>query len=183
MCSLKLQTRKLCSLYVFCRGQGSSQSLPHCLWMSFVVWPYINNVKVMISRLKALSCLVSPLPPYLCLAPTPPLSACRPAKGGIEDDCWPTKVSQRNRGIPDCAVETLESQFCLIDYLRKRGRKRGIILRKHLFSAFPLLLKFGATGWWMRNLHCGLWCPLLFLSPYPASLPSPDTHTQSDTWC
>lgn len=37
--------------------------------MSFVVWPYINNVKVMISRLKALSCLVSPLPPSLHPSP------------------------------------------------------------------------------------------------------------------
>lgn len=134
-----------------CREQRSSQSLLHCLWMSFVVWPYINNVKVMISRLKALSCLVSPSRTPFATSLFPP-SVCGPAKGksrGLsrkEDACWPKRVSQRNRGIPGHAVETTYAPFCFIDYLRKRGRKQRIILRKHLFSAFPLALKFGPTA-------------------------------------
>lgn len=41
---------------------------------------------------------------------------------------------------------------------------------------FPLLLKFGLTGWWMRSLHCGPRCPLVFLPPYPPPLPPSDTR-------
>lgn len=48
-----------------CVLKGRSSHFPaHCQSVSFVVWPYINNVKVMISRLKApvLSCCLAPPP-------------------------------------------------------------------------------------------------------------------------
>lgn len=142
----------------------------------------------MISRLKALSCLAPP-PPLLSLTLSDPSPfVCKLARGRMVGQKGRQSLavegeSQKRRN--SCPAETSRGWFCLIDYLRKSGRKQRIILRKHLFSAAPLALSFASKVWSHRMMdeELALWPPLS--SPLPPSLSSssfPFRHTHTQTY-
>lgn len=143
----------------------SSRFPPHCQSVSFVVWPYINNVKVMISRLKApvLSCLHPLSPPPL--SPSLPRHVCG-ADGGAAKKRIAAGESEKWR------------DSCLVEEKWKEAKIRSE-KTSHLRHPprFPLPLKFALSRMMDRILHCALRRPLLFLSHSPP--PSADAQTRS----
>lgn len=102
-----------------CVLKGRSTRFPlRCQSVSFVVWPYINNVKVMISRLKAPVLPCPPRPPH---HHTHPHTSVEPI--AVQQKRESPRASRRNGGIPAS--------------LRKSGRKQRAILRKHLIPVVP----------------------------------------------
>lgn len=113
----------------------------------------------MISRPKALFCLVSPS--HFLSDPPPCLPVDGPQeemedRAGKEDDSWLKKVRQRIREIPGQVVKRPRTRFCFIDYWRKSGRKQSIVLWKQFCLSFLFFLGFLSLKWWMGNL----WPPI-----------------------
>lgn len=143
----------------------------------------------MISRLKALSCLVPPSSLSVSLPLSLPLRVSV-EKRVVQRREWllaKEGESKKQRNSWLCCRNNVGTDLphWLLEE-KGEGSKESFwenISSLPFPSPFPLLLKFGLTEWWMRNLHCGLRCPLLFLSPYPPPLPPPDTHayTHSQT--
>lgn len=168
----------------YCRKQRPTHFLPHRHWMSFVVWPYINNVKVMISRLKPCPVLSAPsLPLDLFLSSS--LSHVCGEDGRAAERIT---VSLRLGEIPGCAVQLSHRFASLITWGKGEGSKDSFWENIALFS---ISLSFApeVRSCRMMDGELALWppmsspLPLAIVSPYPPPLPPPDIYTHSDTLC